>query len=90
MTFIDKDLEDSIRKALGADPKLAERVIKLMVRGCEKIEEFESTLEQIKSLANRGPVSMAAEHCRECMGDLIDIFGELIDIATGTERNGEA
>jgi hypothetical protein len=90
MDIHDRDLEDQIRKALAANPMLAERTLRLMVRGAEKIEEFEQTLDQIKALANKGPVTMAAEHCRECVGDLIDVFSDLMDIATGEITEGDA
>lgn len=90
---IDKDFEDAIRKALAHDPKLAERCIALMVLGCDEIDKFEDYM----AIARQAPFSeesspqlfhAALDKARDAFGSLIDIFGELLAIATGNDTGG--
>lgn len=80
----DEDLAASIRAALRANPELAERIIELMVQGCTTIEEFEKAIEQIRVLRPSGPILMASQRAAQCFTNMLDIFGELLTISTGS------
>ena len=90
MTVIDTELERAIREALAANPQQAEQAIQLMVAGCEQVEEFEEALDHAAHAVSNEEHDYALGTARACFGNMIDIFGELLAIATGVSNTGGA
>lgn len=90
----DKDFEKAIRDAFGNDPVTATKLVELMSEGCEQIERFNTSLK----FAREAPFSIdatpedfeaALNEVHESFGLLVDIFGDLLNIATGVANGSE-
>lgn len=88
----DDDFEAAIRAAFASDPETATKVIALMVAGCEYIEKFEKALAVARDecLAFTPDHDLALDEAHECFGAMIDIFGDILNIATGQIDADEA
>lgn len=90
----DEDFAAALRAALAADPETAEAVVALMVEGCTQIEQFESALEFARAApfdhSDEADFHAALNQAHASVGNLIDIFGDILELATQLDNDGGA
>jgi hypothetical protein len=85
--FDDTEFGKTLAEAFKANPEQTGKLVKLMIDGCEAIERFETNLAFARAapfLPDTTPEEFeeAIDDARAAFGAMIDVFGEVLDIAT--------